>query len=56
MQHKRLLSLGLLAALAILVQGCGGMFGLGGPKKRTTNVELFLLSQSCFQGEVVPCG
>ncbi len=26
------------------------------PSLRPTNVELYIVSQSCFQGEVVPCG
>lgn len=26
------------------------------PTLRPTNVELYILSQSCFQGEIIPCG
>ncbi len=35
------------------------MFGedeVSGQRLRPTNVELCIFSQSCFQGEVVPCG
>ncbi len=44
--------LGALSVAAILAQGCGG----GAHLKRPVNVEVRLVSQSCFQGEVVPCG
>ena len=53
---------GVFAAAALLaaglLQGCtGGMLGgHGSSDLRTTNVEVRVLSQSCFQGEVVPCG
>ncbi|MCK4302960.1 MAG: hypothetical protein KAY24_01840 [Candidatus Eisenbacteria sp.] len=48
---------GLLAAATILMQGCSaGFLGMGGASLRHTNVEVQLISQSCFQGELVPCG
>lgn len=52
----------LFAATALvaagLLQGCaGGMLGgHGSSDLRRTNVEVRVISQSCFQGEVVPCG
>ncbi len=47
--------LGVSAVLAVfLFQGCALMGGSSG--KRATNVEVRLLSQSCFNAEVVPCG
>ncbi len=50
--------------LALAVLGAGTLFCAGGSAKvapqgsglRPTNAELYILSQSCFQGEVVPCG
>jgi hypothetical protein len=44
-----------LAALALIAGGCAGFLG---PKSgmRTTNTEVRILSQSCFQGEITPCG
>ena len=44
-----------LAALVLIAGGCAGMMG---PKSglRTTNAEVRILSQSCFQGEIEPCG
>jgi hypothetical protein len=33
-----------------------GFLGFGGSKLRPTNVEIQILSQSCFQGEIEPCG
>ena len=57
MLSKRRLLLGAWVLAALVLQGCsGGFLGLGGPKLRPTNVEIQLVSQSCFQGEVVPCG
>ncbi len=58
MRGKYLLSVGLLAAAAVLLQNCA--FGSKAAKPdaglRATNVELRILSQSCFQSEIVPCG
>ncbi len=57
MKGKHLHFIGMLAMLAILIQGCGGAFlGVGKGSRRATNVEVHLISQSCFQGEIVPCG
>ena len=57
MRTRHFLSVVTLAA-AVLLQGCaGGFLGLGGgPKIRPANMEVRILSQSCFQGEVIPCG
>ena len=49
--HRILWMVSLLATFALL-QGCGGLRTV----KRPTNVEVRILAQSCFQGEVVPCG
>lgn len=57
MPRKHLLLLGVMSAAAVILQGCSvGFLGFGGPQLRPTNVEVQLVSQSCFQGEVVPCG
>jgi len=57
MKRRQLYLIGTLAMLAILIQGCGGAFmGMGKGSQRATNVEIHLVSQSCFQGEIVPCG
>ncbi|MCK4412352.1 MAG: hypothetical protein KAY32_02290 [Candidatus Eisenbacteria sp.] len=54
--HSALLAL--LAALVLTVGGCS--FGFLGSKSdsglRPTNVEVRIISQSCFQGEIEPCG
>lgn len=47
--------LGVAAALTLLLlPGCALTGGSAG--KRTTNMEVRLLSQSCFNADVVPCG
>ena len=50
--------LGALVALALILGGCS--FGFLGSDSdaglRPTNVEVRILSQSCFQGEIEPCG
>ncbi len=48
----------LLAGLAAAVLIAGGCAGMLGPKAnlRPTNTEVRILSQSCFQGEIEPCG
>ena len=57
MPRRRLLLIGLTIAAVVILQGCSaGFLGFGGPKLRPTNVEVQLISQSSFQGEVVPCG
>jgi len=45
-------------ALALLLGGCAARAAQPGVAAglRPTNVELYIASQSCFQGEVVPCG
>lgn len=54
MTSRRML-LGGAALLAVfLLQGCALMGGNSG--KRPTNIEVRFLSQSCFNGDVVPCG
>jgi hypothetical protein len=54
---KRLALLaGLAGAFLLTGSGAGAFFGLGGSQERPTNVEVRILSQSCFQGEVEPCG
>jgi len=65
---RGLLGLILLGAGGILIGGRAGhaaaqgagdvaMLSAGaGTGLRSTNVELYIVSQSCFQGEVVPCG
>lgn len=55
--HKRFAFLiGLAGAVALGGSSASALFGLGGSKTRPTNVEIRILSQSCFQGEVEPCG
>ena len=57
MPIKRGLLLGVMVLVAFIMQGCtAGFLGFGGGKLRSTNVEVKLYSQSCFQGEIVPCG
>jgi len=52
----------LLVALPLFLTVCslgsGGMRGsaAAAAARRPTNVEVRILSQSCFQGEVTPCG
>jgi hypothetical protein len=58
--NKRTALLAVFAAAAILSGSlslcAAGFLGFGGPKLRPTNVEIQILSQSCFQGEIEPCG
>lgn len=52
---KHLFLLGVLGLSALALHGCAtGMMGKG--NTRPTNVEIQLISQSCFQGEIIPCG
>jgi len=44
-----------LAALVLVAAGCAGTMG-GKSGLRATNAEVRILSQSCFQGEIEPCG
>jgi hypothetical protein len=44
-----------LAALVLIAGGCAGMMG-STSGQRATNAEVRILSQSCFQGEIEPCG
>jgi hypothetical protein len=58
--NKRTALLAVFAG-ALVVSGslslcAAGFLGLGGPKLRPANVEIQILSQSCFQGEIEPCG
>lgn len=57
--NKRTALLAVFAG-ALVVSGslslcAAGFFG-GGSKLRPTNVEIQILSQSGFQGEIEPCG
>jgi len=58
MKRGSLIGLALLGAGALLWGGCASRLASQGVDSglRPTNVELYILSQSCFQGEVVPCG
>ena len=56
MRSYGLLGLALLGAGALLCAECSAKVAAQGPGLRPTNAELYILSQSCFQGEVVPCG
>ena len=63
MRSHGLLGLAWLGAGALIFAGCSGHMATrhaadqgAGAGLRPTNVELYILSQSCFQGEVVPCG
>ena len=49
MNLRLLVSVPLFLALA-------GPSGRASAGRRDTNVEVRILSQSCFQGEVTPCG
>ncbi len=58
--NKRTALLAVFAG-ALIISGSlslchAGFLGFGGPKQRPTNVEIQILSQSCFQGEIEPCG
>ncbi len=44
------------AAMLALLAGCALRSGGDGRVPRADNVTLHILSQSCFQGEIVPCG
>ena len=44
------------AAALILLAGCALRSGGESRVPRAGNVTLHILSQSCFQGEIVPCG
>lgn len=46
------------AALTVLMAlaGCAPQAGRESRPPRTENVTLHFLSQSCFQGEIIPCG
>jgi hypothetical protein len=52
-RDARILAGFVFAALAV-----AGYAGMAGAKAhlRPTNVEVRILSQSCFQGEIEPCG
>ncbi len=58
MRSWQQVGLALLAVGLIAAQGCSFLSSGGGGSNglRPTNVELYIVSQSCFQGEVVPCG
>lgn len=47
-----------VSAAVLLLGGCAGSGARPSVDSglRPTNVELYIASQSCFQGEVVPCG
>jgi hypothetical protein len=48
----------LFAVIALVASGCslGSLGSRGDAGLRPTNVEVRILSQSCFQGEIEPCG
>ena len=54
MNRRQLAFWGLAAAAAVIVSGCS--FGSQSTDLRATNAELRIISQSCFQGEIQPCG
>jgi len=56
MTRRHLTFLGLLAVGAVFLGGCSLGSRGGGAKLRPTNEEIRLISQSCFQGEIEPCG
>ncbi len=62
MRHTRLLAAPalLLTALLLAIGGaCGSSVSAKGHFEETlrpTNIEVRLISQSCFQGEIEPCG
>jgi hypothetical protein len=58
MKLRGLLGLALLGAGTLFWGVCSAKSVAGSVDSglRPTNVELYVLSQSCFQGEVVPCG
>ena len=45
-----------LGSLALVVGGCAFGFMGQSANVRPTNVEVRIVSQSCFQGEIEPCG
>jgi predicted Rossmann-fold nucleotide-binding protein len=53
--RKHLFLLSVLSLSVLIVQGCASGL-MGKSTKRATNVEIQVVSQSCFQGELVPCG
>jgi hypothetical protein len=53
---RRLLVLALVAGAVAQSNCAAGFLGFGGSRLRPTNVEVRILSQSGFQGEVEPCG
>lgn len=46
----------LAAAVVLLAAGCALQAGQERRPPRTADVTLHLLSQSGFQGEIIPCG
>ena len=54
MRRGLLASATALLAVVALLSGCA-LTG-GGVVKRPTNVEVRILSQSSFNGDIVPCG
>jgi hypothetical protein len=56
MRRQHLAIPALIAGLSVMAGCTAGFLGGAGPALRPTNVELHILSQSCFQGEIEPCG
>ncbi len=57
MRTRGLFRPALLGAGVLLAGVASGLASqLNSPGLRPTNVELYIVSQSCLQGEVVPCG
>lgn len=56
MRSYGILGMVLLGAGALLCTDCSAQVAPKAAGLRPANAELYILSQSCFQGEVVPCG
>jgi len=56
MKLRHVWLLGILASLLVLSGCSAGFLGIGGRDARPANVAVHIISQSCFEGEVEPCG
>ena len=54
MTRRQLAFWGLAAVAVLVLAGCSA--GSKSSNLRATNAELRIVSQSCFQGEIEPCG